>query len=136
MATLGANWSLAPGDEEVAECVHGDGRRPLVVGRGQVHQEFVAPSGAVGGEALGEDAVAASVSARALPGHHEVSVGVHGHGRCDLVAGRGGVDLELLALADAAGGEALAVDAAAAAVLPVALPGHDEAAVVGHGDGG
>ena len=106
-----------------------DGRR--VAG----DQELAADADAVGVIALPGDVVVVGAVLR-RPHHDEAAVVVHGHGRVDLVAEGHGVDLELAALADAVGVEALAVHARPAAVLVgvVAAPHHHEVAVGGHGD--
>src|SRR5207248_492627 len=66
-----------------------------------------------------------AVLAEALPGDDEVAGRAQGHRRHGLVAGGKGVDPELAAHRRAGGVVALGVDAVAAEVLAVALPGHD-----------
>ena len=85
---------------------------------------------------LGIDAVAAAVLAVALPGDDEVAGGIHGHLGKSLIAGGVGVDLEFAALGHAGRVVALGVDAVAAAILAIALPGDDEVAGGIHGHAG
>src|SRR5205807_1943251 len=125
-----------PGDQEVAGGVHRDRGPDLVGGRGGVDLELVAPRVAGGVVAAGEDAPAAAVLAVARPGDEEAAIRIDGHGGQGLVAGGGGVDLELVAQRVAGGVVAAGEDAPAAAVLPVARPRHHERAVPIHGDRG
>src|SRR5581483_4691828 len=108
--------------------VHGHRGRQLVVGGRAVDAELAALGDAGGAVALGVDAPAAAVLSVALPGDDEVAGAVHGHRGRQLVVGGRAVDAELAALGDAGGAVALRVDAPAAAVLVLALPGHDEVA--------
>src|SRR5688572_14979324 len=88
--------------------------------------------------ALAEDTEARAVLCVAPPDDDELAGahhGVGGDGRIALIARRVGVDAELGAEGGAGAVVALAEDTVAQAVLPVALPGHDEVAggVRGHG---
>src|SRR6185369_11248381 len=81
-------------------------------------------------EAAREDAVLVGILAVAVPRHHEVAVGIHGDRGETLVPLGERVDLELATDRRARGGIALQDDAGPRAVLPVAVPDHDEVAVV------
>src|SRR5262249_44120878 len=81
-----------------------------------------------------------AVLAGALPHDDEVPRAVHRDGRRVLVAGREGVDLEVLSGFHTGTGETLPYDAVIEGTLPaavlVALPDHDEISCVGLTDGG
>ena len=74
----------------------------------------------------------AAILVVALPGDDEIPVGVHRRRRVLLSVRRIRVHAELGALRDAGGVVTLGVDAVAAAILGVALPGDDEIAVGVH----
>src|SRR5207244_3440933 len=125
-----------PGDNEVAVGIDRDRRGPLVVVGVGVDLELVAERSAGVVEAAGEGALAAARPGLLRPRAEGVAGVVHVHAGGELLAeGRvGGAD------GPAEGGTgrvvALEVHAVAAAVLPVALPRHDEVAIGIGGDGG
>src|SRR5262249_24233113 len=117
-----------PDDREIAGRVGGGRRAALASSGKRVDTEFAALEGARGAVALGVDAVAGAVLGGALPGDHEIAGPAHRHRGRGLRAGRERVGAELYTLGDAAGAEALRVDAGAVAVLGGALPGNGEVA--------
>jgi hypothetical protein len=124
--------------DEATGIVHRHRGVGLVAGGERVHLELAVLGDAGGVEALGEDAQARAV-VEALPGDHEVAVGVHRHRRKPLRELGFGVDLELDALRVAGGVVPTREDPFLGnhrVLLTDARPHDDEVAGVGHGDRG
>ena len=117
-------------DDEAAAGEPGDGR--LVLGAVRARQQLaLAVDGHAGVGELAHEHIRrrAGVGAVAVPADHEAAAGQPGDGWLVLAAGRGFVDEEFAAHLGASGVEDLRVHAGAGAVLVVAAPGDDEAAV-------
>ncbi|MCY1350843.1 hypothetical protein D9M68_526830 [compost metagenome] len=123
-----------PDDQPAAVGQGSDGGCGLVGVHGGIDRHLVADRVALAIVALGVDAAAAA--AEAAPGDQPTAVGQGSDGGHGLVGVRGDIDPRLAALRVALVVIALGINAVAAAVLVVGLPGDQPAAVGQGGDGG
>jgi len=136
IATAIQSAVVAPDDDVTTVGQHRDVRFILVAaGVAGVDQDFATELGAGAVEALQVDPGAAAILVLGAPGDDERAIRARGDARLVLPARGGGVDAELGAVGAAVVVVPLRVDAVAAAVLGVGVPGDDEAAGVG-GDAG
>src|SRR5262249_42351786 len=122
-----------PGDDERPAVVHAHARELLIAGGGAVDEELAAQCVPTGAEPLTVHVPVPSRAVAAGPDDDKVAVAVDPEHGVRLVACGGAVDEELVTQGIAVGVEATSVDIPAVAVLSVARPGDDEAAISGHG---
>ncbi len=129
----------APGDDEAAVVQQGNGR--LVLGTALETRAAVGPGFRPLGrtvvvETLEEDVCAATVlGAVGIPGDDETAARDADHGRLILVAGRRGIDDEVIAHLQAVGVVTLAEEPVTTAVAPILVaPDHHEAPASEAGD--